>query len=152
MRHVWKLVALAVVGLVSSTATAQDKPIELRFSSWVGVGHGHHTGVMAPWARMIEEQSGGRLKVTIYPGGTLGKPADHFDLVKNGIADMGFAAPGYTPGRFPLITVTELPQWPRSCFLHARALPLQLGSKLYPHGITAIHPHGAIRRDERSEP
>lgn len=109
MRHVWKLVALAVVWLVSSTATAQDKPIELRFSSWVGVGHGHHTGVMAPWAKMIEEQSGGRLKVTIYPGGTLGKPADHFDLVKNGIADMGFAAPGYTPGRFPLITVTELP-------------------------------------------
>ena len=58
---------------------------------------------------MIEEKSGGRLKVTIFPGGTLGKPADHFDLVKNGIADMGFAAPGYTPGRFPLISVTELP-------------------------------------------
>jgi TRAP-type C4-dicarboxylate transport system substrate-binding protein len=105
----WKLVALTVVWLVSSPAAAQDKPIELRFSSWVGVGHGHHTGVMVPWAKMIEEKSGGRLKVTIYPGGTLGKPADHFDLVKNGIADMGFAAPGYTPGRFPRITVTELP-------------------------------------------
>jgi TRAP-type C4-dicarboxylate transport system substrate-binding protein len=29
--------------------------------------------------------------------------------VKNGIADMGFAALGYTPGRFPRSTVTELP-------------------------------------------
>jgi TRAP-type C4-dicarboxylate transport system substrate-binding protein len=36
---------------------------------------------------------GGRLKITIYSGGTLGKPAAHFDLVKNGIADMGFGAP-----------------------------------------------------------
>ena len=111
MRHVRIVVALAlaVVWFSSGSVTAQDKPIELKFSSWVSTVHGHHTGVMVPWAKMIEEQSGGRLKVTIYPGGTLGKPADHFDLVKNGIADMGFAAPGYTPGRFPLISVTELP-------------------------------------------
>jgi TRAP-type transport system periplasmic protein len=101
-------VAMVFVGL-SSRSAAQDKPIELKFSSWVGTVHGHHTGVMVPWAKMIEEKSGGRLKITIYPGGTLGKPADHFDLVKNGIADMGFAAPGYTPRRFPLISVTELP-------------------------------------------
>ena len=109
MKHLWTFVALAFVCLVCSPAYAQDKPIELRFSSWVSTGHGHHRTVMAPWAKMIEEKSGGRLKVTIYPGGTLGKPADHFDLIKNGIADMGFAAPGYTPGRFPLVSVTELP-------------------------------------------
>jgi len=111
MRHAWKVVvlALACVRLLSGSATAQDKPIELKFSSWVSTVHGHHTGVMAPWTKMIEEKSGGRLKVTIYPGGTLGKPADHFDLVQNGIADLGFVAPGYTPGRFPLISVTELP-------------------------------------------
>lgn len=109
MQHVWKLVAATLVCLVCSPAFAQDKPIELRFSSWVSTGHGHHRTVMEPWAKMIEEKSGGRLKVTIYPGGTLGKPADHYDLIKNGIADMGFAAPGYTPGRFPLVSVTELP-------------------------------------------
>ena len=64
---------------------------------------------MVPWAKMLEEKSGGRLKVTIYPGSTLGKAPDHFDMVKNGIADLGFTTPGYTPGRFPLISVTELP-------------------------------------------
>jgi TRAP-type C4-dicarboxylate transport system substrate-binding protein len=111
MRHAWMVVvvALAFVRFLSGSVTAQDKPIELKFSSWVSTVHGHHTGVMVPWAKMLEEKSGGRLKVTIYPGSTLGKPADHFDLVQNGIADMGFAAPGYTPGRFPLISVTELP-------------------------------------------
>jgi TRAP-type C4-dicarboxylate transport system substrate-binding protein len=109
MRHLWTGTALLLVWLASGTAAAQDRPIDLKFASWVGVGHGHHTGVLVPWARMIEEKSGGRLKVTIYPGGTLGKPADHFDLVRNGIADLGFASPGYTPGRFPLVSVAELP-------------------------------------------
>jgi TRAP-type transport system periplasmic protein len=109
MRHVRKVVALSLIWLAPGAAAAQDKPIELKFASWVGSAHGHHTQVLVPWAKMIEEKSGGRLKVTIYPGGTLGKPADHYDLVGNGIADMGFASPGYTPGRFPLISATELP-------------------------------------------
>src|SRR5687768_16547259 len=110
MRHAGVVVlwGMAFVGL-SSRLPAPDKPIEPKFSSWVSTVHGHHTGVMVPWAKMIEEKSGGRLKVTVYPRGTLGKPADRFDLVKNVIADMGFGAPGYTPGRFPLISVTELP-------------------------------------------
>ena len=110
MRHAAALmvVLILVLGIVTG-ALAQDKPIELKFSSWVSSAHGHHTGVMVPWAKMIEEKSGGRLKVTIFPGSTLGKAVDHFDMVKNGIADMGFTTPGYTPGRFPLISATELP-------------------------------------------
>jgi TRAP-type transport system periplasmic protein len=111
MRHAWIVLALAlaVAGLPSGELAAQTKPIELKFSSWVATVHGHHTGVMVPWAKMVEEKSGGRLKITIYPGSTLGKATDHYDMIKDGIADMGFTTPGYTPGRFPLITVTELP-------------------------------------------
>jgi TRAP-type C4-dicarboxylate transport system substrate-binding protein len=101
--------ALALLWLAAGPAAAQDKPIELKFASWLGIAHGHHTGVLVPWSKMIEDKSGGRLKVVIYPGSTLGKPQDHTDLVINGIADMGFASPGYTPGRFPLISATELP-------------------------------------------
>ncbi|MGH7389597.1 MAG: TRAP transporter substrate-binding protein [Candidatus Rokuibacteriota bacterium] len=111
MKNTWKAAVpiLALAWLLPASGAAQTRPIELKFSSWVSAVHGHHTGVMAPWARMVEEKSGGRLKITIYPGATLGKPADHYDMVKDGIADMGFATPGYTPGRFPLIAVTELP-------------------------------------------
>ena len=101
--------ALLLTCLVAGSAAAQDKPIELKFSSWVSAVHGHHTGVMVPWAKMVEEKSKGRLKITIYPGSTLGKAVDHFDMVKDGIADLGFTVPGYTPGRFPLISATELP-------------------------------------------
>ncbi|PYN42108.1 MAG: hypothetical protein DMD95_17810 [Candidatus Rokuibacteriota bacterium] len=111
MRSGWIAVALTLALACFSfySVAAQDKPIELKFSSWLAVVHGHHTGVMVPWAKMVEEKSGGRLKITIYPGSVLGKPADHYDMIKDGIADLGFTTPGYTPGRFPLITVTELP-------------------------------------------
>ena len=101
--------ALSLTCLVTGSTAAQDKPIELKFSSWVSAVHGHHTGVMVPWAKMVEEKSKGRLKITIYPGSTLGKAVDHYDMVKDGIADLGFTTPGYTPGRFPLIAATELP-------------------------------------------
>jgi TRAP-type transport system periplasmic protein len=111
MTLAWIIVSLllALVALPSGPLAAQDKPIELKFASWVSPVHGHHTQVLVPWSKMIEEKSGGRLKVVLFPGSTLGKPADHADLVKNGIADMGFISPGYTPGRFPLVSVAELP-------------------------------------------
>ena len=109
MRHLSLVVVLALLSIAPTRALAQDKPIELKFSSWVATVHGHHTGVMVPWAKAIEDKSGGRLKITIYPGSVLGKAADHYDMVKDGIADIAFTTPGYTPGRFPLITATELP-------------------------------------------
>ena len=76
MRHVWIVVVLALAGvrLLSGLAMAQDKPLELKFSSWVSAVHGHHTGVMVPWAKMIEEKSGGRLKVTIFLAARLASP------------------------------------------------------------------------------
>ena len=110
MRCSWKVVALALtLAWFSPGPAAAQAPIELKLSSWVGIGHGHHRNVLVPWAKMVEEKSGNRLKVTIYPGATLGKPADHFDLVKNGIADIGYATHGYTAGRFPLTSVGDVP-------------------------------------------
>ena len=77
MRRMWLAAVLATTftWLLPAAAGAQDKPIELKFSSWVSAVHGHHTGVMVPWAKMVEEKSGGRLKITIFPGSTLARPS-----------------------------------------------------------------------------
>ncbi len=111
MRHAWRiaLLALSLLWLAPGAGLAQDKPIELKLSSWLGIGHGHHRNVLVPWAKMVEEKSGGRIKITIFPGGTLGKAPDHWDMVKNGIADIGYGTHGYTAGRFPLTSVGEMP-------------------------------------------
>lgn len=108
-RFLVALIALAVIWFSTASARAQDKPIELKLSHWVGVGHNHHKNVLVPWAKMVEERSKGKLKVTIFPGGVLGKPADHWDIVKDGIADIGWGTHNYTPGRFPLTSAGDLP-------------------------------------------
>ena len=111
MKHVWLITTLVVslTCLVLEGGGAQDRTIELKLSHFVGIGHNMHTHVLVPWAKMVEERSQGRLKVTIYPGGTLGKPNDHWDMVKDGIADLGWGVHNYTPGRFPLTSAAELP-------------------------------------------
>ncbi len=37
---------------------------------------------------LIEQKTGGRVKIDRYPGGQLGKPLEHFDLVKTGAVDI----------------------------------------------------------------
>ena len=65
--------------------------------------------VFEPWAKKVEEMTGGRLKITMFPGGALGKTSDHYYLAEKGIADISYALQDYTPGRFPLTAVFELP-------------------------------------------
>jgi len=65
---------------------------------------------MAPWAAAVEEQSGGRIDVEIYPAMQLGgAPPALYDQIRDGVIDCGWALPAYTPGRFPESEAMELP-------------------------------------------
>jgi TRAP-type C4-dicarboxylate transport system substrate-binding protein len=68
-----------------------------------------NTRVLDPWIKTIEKHTGGKLKIKIYPGSTLGKPQAQYDMAQRGVADITWGLLGYTPGRFPLATVMELP-------------------------------------------
>jgi TRAP-type C4-dicarboxylate transport system substrate-binding protein len=61
------------------------------------------------WARWIEKETGGRVKVTVLPAETVAKSADIYDAARTGIVDIGCQFLIMTPGRFPLNEVTELP-------------------------------------------
>ena len=66
--------------------------------------------LIEPWAKRVEEQSNGRIKVEIYPSMQLGgKPPQLFDQVRDGVVDVVWTVAGYTPGRFPKLEVIELP-------------------------------------------
>jgi TRAP-type C4-dicarboxylate transport system substrate-binding protein len=88
---------------------AMAKTYELRFAQPFSPKHTMQTKVFEPWAKKIEEMSKGQVKVTFFPGGALGKTPDHYDLAEKGIADIIYTLHDYTPGRFPLTTVFELP-------------------------------------------
>lgn len=65
---------------------------------------------IAPWAEKITKESNGRIKFQTYPSMQLGgTPQQLFDQAKDGVADIVWTLPGYTPGRFPMTEVFELP-------------------------------------------
>lgn len=69
-----------------------------------------HEKFLAPWARKIETESGGRLHIDLFPSMALGgAPAQLFDQARDGTADIVWTAPGLNPGRFPKIETFELP-------------------------------------------
>ena len=61
------------------------------------------------WGAAVEKDSGGTIKYKVYPAQQLGKAFDHYDMARDGIADLTYINPGYQPGRFPIIAAGELP-------------------------------------------
>ena len=91
-----------------SAASAQDKTFELKLSHWVPPSHPLQKS-MEEWGASIEKDSGGTIKYKVYPSQQLGKAFDHYDMARDGIADVTYVSPGYQPGRFPIFDAANLP-------------------------------------------
>jgi TRAP-type C4-dicarboxylate transport system substrate-binding protein len=104
-------VVIFITGLLFSTGVqpVAAKTIELKFAHPYPPMHPQHKDVLVPWAKKIEEGTGGKVKIKFLPGGALGKPGQAYDVVAKGIADIGWDICDYSPGRFLLTTVIELP-------------------------------------------
>ena len=89
-------------------AFAQDKTFELKLSHWVPPSHPLQKA-LEEWGASVEKDSGGTIKYKVYPAQQLGKAFDHYDMARDGIADLTYINPGYQPGRFPIIGAGELP-------------------------------------------
>ncbi|MDC7786738.1 TRAP transporter substrate-binding protein [Rhodoplanes sp. TEM] len=94
--------------LWAAPAAAQEKPILLKISLWVPPAHPLVQSAR-DWAASMEKASGGTIKSVVFPAEQLGKAFDHYDMVRDGIADVGYVSPGYQPGRFPIINAAQLP-------------------------------------------
>lgn len=106
MHFVRTLAAAAVISLAAVPVFAQD--VTLRVSNWLPPSHPVVKDIMVPWGEQVKEATEGRVQVQILDA-PLGPPPAHFDLVASGAADVGFSAHGYTPGRFVLTELQELP-------------------------------------------
>ena len=103
-------ITMAGAGLfVCASALAQDKPVEMRFAHWLPAQHSLAKTGFEPWAKAVEEASKGSIKISFYPAQQLGKAPDHYDMARDGIADMTWVSPGYQAGRFPVFAASELP-------------------------------------------
>ncbi len=107
MKRVLAATAVLAVSLASAAA-AQD--VTLRVHHFLPPTSTTHADFLVPWAERITDQSAGRIAVEIYPSmGLGGAPPSLFDQAREGVADVIWTLPGYTPGRFPTIEVFELP-------------------------------------------
>src|SRR3546814_8724452 len=102
--------ALAAAGLAGIGLAAQAQTVELKIQHFLPAVTPAQKVLIEPWAKALEEQSKGRIKSRIFPSMQLGgKPPQLYDQVRDGVADVVWTLPSYTPGRFPLMSVFELP-------------------------------------------
>jgi TRAP-type C4-dicarboxylate transport system substrate-binding protein len=101
-------IALLAAVVLPVTGQAQDKVFELKLSHWVPPTHPLQKA-LEDWGAAVEKASGGTLKYKVFPAQQLGKAFDHYDMARDGIADLTYVNPGYQPGRFPIIAAGELP-------------------------------------------
>src|SRR5262245_23527234 len=112
-RFVVAALVMAFAPMPAGSAGAQT--IELKVSHFLPPNHTFQKWVSA-WAERLTTESGGRLKLTIYPNGQLvGPPNRQFDAARNAISDMAFVLHGVTPGRYATTELANLPfAWPKA--------------------------------------
>jgi len=70
----------------------------------------HKNAILAQkFADEISARTNGKVKITVFAGGTLTKAPQVYDGVLNGLSDMGMSVVSYTMGRFPASEMVELP-------------------------------------------
>jgi TRAP-type transport system periplasmic protein len=106
MKKIACLLSAAALGLAAASA-AQAQQV-LRVSTYVATSHWLVTESLTQWAKELEAATGGKLKANIFAT-PLGRPQQHFELARDGIADVTMGIPGYTPGRFVLAGVGGAP-------------------------------------------
>jgi TRAP-type C4-dicarboxylate transport system substrate-binding protein len=100
--------SLGLLLLAIASAAAQDKPVHLKLSHWVPPSHPLQKA-LEDWGSSIQKATNGTVTFTIFPAQQLGKAFDHYDMARDGIADVTYVSPGYQPGRFPIIDAGNLP-------------------------------------------
>ena len=99
--------AAAALALGATCAQAQD--VTLRLAHWLPPQHAVPQTGMQEWMDSITEASGGTITFEVFPAQQLGAAPDHYDMTRDGIADIGYVNPGYTAGRFPIYELTGVP-------------------------------------------
>jgi len=97
---------MLIAGL--STAAANGK--ELRLANYMAPSHPFEKNVFAVFADRVEAITNGAVTVHVYSGGELGAgPAEQYNRVVDGAADIVYGLPGYTASLFPKTNLIELP-------------------------------------------
>ncbi|MCA3632981.1 MAG: TRAP transporter substrate-binding protein [Methylobacterium sp.] len=109
-RRGFSLGAATLIASPAIVSSARAQAVTLRMHHFLPPLSNAHSKLLAPWAKKVEADSQGQLKIDIFPSMQLGgTPPQLFDQARDGVADIIWTLPGNTPGRFPRTEVFELP-------------------------------------------
>lgn len=112
--------AVAATALVSATAQIASAEV-LTMSSWVPPTHFVHTDFLVPFTEKVAEVTEGRVTVVILPA-PLASPPQHWELARNGVADITWGNFTYEPERFVSLWFAEFPNAGTNAEAQSRAL------------------------------
>ena len=125
-----RILGAAAAVLIASPLAAQT--VTLKLNSPAPPRSYLHGGVFEPWAKAVEADSGGTLKIQMFYGGTIGHFGVNYDRVVDGVADIGFILTAMAGGKLKQQDVASLPYETRTSIEAAVAL-----WKIYEKGVTA---------------
>jgi TRAP-type transport system periplasmic protein len=102
------LLGLFFVALLGNNPGKAAEPIRMKYSTFIGPAH-PYAPVITAYLKELQAASKGTVIIDIHGAESLGKAAEHYDLVVEGLADIGSVSAAYTPARFPLSSFGDLP-------------------------------------------
>ncbi|MBO6784149.1 MAG: TRAP transporter substrate-binding protein [Alphaproteobacteria bacterium] len=149
IRNVAKSAALAgaaIAALTMGAGSAMSQEVTLRMHTFIPPVANPGKTFLTPWAEKIEKDSGGKLKIQPFWAMQLGGKAPQLlDQVRDGVVDIVWTLPGFSPGRMPEIEPFELPFVHRDALSTALALQdyqdKHLGEALAPYHPLLLHSH-----------
>ena len=105
--------ALGIAAAMLVPAAAQAQEVVLKVAHFLPPVSPAHTKFIVPWCDKFAAESQGKLKCQLYPAMQLGgTPPQLLNQVRDGVADVVWTLPGYTPGRFPVSECSSCPSSP----------------------------------------
>lgn len=142
-----KLRWMSALALALAAWSVQAQEVTLKVHFHLPPTSFANTLFITPWCEKVAKESNQRIKCQIYPSMQLGgTPAQLYEQVRDGVADVVWTLPGYTAGRFPSMEAFELP----FMMVDAEATSKALWEYAQLHGQTefkdvkplAFHVHG----------
>ena len=143
-------VLAGALGISLAPTAALPQEVTLRLQTFLPPVANPVKHFLQPWAEKIGKDSNGRIRVQIFPAMQLGGKAEQMlQQVRDGVVDIVWTLPGFTPGVMPKLEIFELP------FLHrstkATVLSLQdyvdqhMKKDFAPYHVLLVHAHaGAL--------
>jgi TRAP-type C4-dicarboxylate transport system substrate-binding protein len=108
--------AVLFTGCTNSTPSASTPPVAGADSKVYELKLAHYSSpngvfgtAFTEWAERVEQETNGRVVITIFPGGAMGGLPGQLDLVSSGGADITWGFAGSFPGQQPLTQLIGLP-------------------------------------------